>query len=233
MDTFLVPLFKWKTQGPEVESSLIAGMFDYGEKSYLWQIIVWDHMEHIKKSQEVKLEPNDQINITTKATSVIDDPQVRENMRQEHWMTIDHESTEYRRLAGIPISIEGAEFSSSDDCAHHVLPVWSRSVSIVASKVGDRNTIPYLHVTLAFLWSLSFVPGALFYLESYIPWAELVTFLNTLGRSGVYDAQVESTEFPQSRSGVGRQLPEDFPSQRTDLVVLLLSTGLLHRTSCR
>ena len=201
---------KWKIQGPEVESSLIAGMLDYGEKAYLWTIIR-DHMEDIKKSQEVKLEPNDQINATTKTTPYIDDPQVRENMRQEHWMSIDQEGVNYRRLAGTPISNEGLNFSSSDHCANHVLPVWSRSVSIVASKIGDRNTIPYLHITLAFLWSLSFVPGALFYLESYVPWAKLVTFLNTLGRSGVYDAQVESVEFPQSRSGVGRQLPEDFP----------------------
>ena len=201
---------KWKIQGPEVESSLIAGMLDYGEKAYLWTI-VRDHMEHIKKSQEVKLEPNDQISTSTKATPAVDNPHVRENMRQERWMSINQEGINYRRLAGIPIFNEGSNFSSSDDCANHVLPVWSRSVSIVASKIGDRNTIPYLHVTLAFLWSLSFVPGALFYLESYVPWAKLVTFLNTLGRSGVYDAQVESAEFPQSRSGVGRQLPEDFP----------------------
>ena len=201
---------KWKIQGPEVESSLIAGILDYGEKAYLWTIIR-DHMEHIKKSQEVKLEPNDQVSVTSKAAPAIDDPQVREHMRQEHWMSIDQEGINYRRLAGIPTFHEGSNFSSSDDCANHVLPIWSRSVSVVASKIGDRNTIPYLHVTLAFLWSLSFVPGALFYLESYVPWAKLVTFLNTLGRSGVYDAQVESAEFPQSRSGVGQQFPEDFP----------------------
>ena len=201
---------KWKTQGPEIESSLIAGMLNYGEKAHLWSIIR-EHMDRIKKAQEVKQEPNDQINTSSKAATATDDPQIRERMRQEHWTSTDLKWTEYRRLAGTPTIIEGSNFSSSDDCANHVFPVWSRSVSIVSSKIGDRNTIPYLHVTLAFLWSLSFVPGALFYLESYVPWAKLVTFLNTLGRSGVYDAQVESAEFPQSRSGVGRQLPEDFP----------------------
>ena len=206
---------RWKTQGPEVESSLIAGMLDYGEEAHLW-IMIREHMDRIKKAQEVKQEPNDQLSMTSKAATTTDDPQIRERMRREHWMSIKHwtsidlEGTEYRRLAGTPAIIEGSKFLSSDDCANHVFPVWSRSVSIVASKVGDRNTIPYLHVTLAFLWSLSFVPGALLYLESYVPWAKLVTFLNTLGRSGVDDAQVESAEFPQSH-GVGRQLPEDFP----------------------
>ena len=201
---------KWKTQGPEIESSLIAGMLNYGEKAHLWSIIR-EHMDRIKKAQEVKQEPNDQINTSSKAATATDDPQIRERIHQEHWTSTDLKWTEYRRLAGTPTIIEGSNFSSSDECANHVFPVWSRSVSIVASKIGDRNTIPYLHVTLAFLWSLSFVPGAIFYFESYVPWAKLVTFLNTVGRSGVYDAQVESAEFPQSRGGVGRQLPEDFP----------------------
>ena len=184
-------------------------MLNYGEKAHLWTIIR-EHMDRIKKAQEVKQELNDQICMTLKATTTTDDPQIRERMRQEYWTSIDLKWTEYRRLAGTPAIIEGSNFSSSDECANHVFPVWSRSVSIVASKIGDRNNIPYLHVTLAFLWSLSFVPGALLYLESYVPWAKLVTFLNTLGRSGVDDAQVESAEFPQSH-GVGRQLPEDFP----------------------
>ncbi|KAK7912305.1 hypothetical protein LTR80_012245 [Exophiala xenobiotica] len=81
---------------------------------------------------------------------------------------------------------------------------------MVAGKVGDRNILPFLHFTLAFLWSLSYVPGALVYLENYVPWAKLVLSLNAMNRSGVVDARVESKEFPQHRSGTGHQLPDDF-----------------------
>ncbi|KAK6362433.1 hypothetical protein LTS17_012869 [Exophiala oligosperma] len=104
----------------------------------------------------------------------------------------------------------GVKFSSSDEVTLHVLPVWYQSISIVAAKIRDRNTLPFLHFTLAFLWSLSYIPGALIYLENYVPWNSLVLSLNSMSRSGVVDNEVESPAFPQQQSGTGRQLPEDF-----------------------
>jgi len=67
-----------------------------------------------------------------------------------------------------------------------------------------------MHVYLACLISLAYVPGALEYMECHVPWERLAVFLNTLGRSGVVDSHVEGSDFPLSLSGTGRQLPEDF-----------------------
>jgi hypothetical protein len=67
-----------------------------------------------------------------------------------------------------------------------------------------------MHVVLAYLFSLTFVPDALIYMEGYVPWEDITIFLNTLGRSGVVDDCFEGKDFPQNSSGTGRQLPEDF-----------------------
>jgi len=67
-----------------------------------------------------------------------------------------------------------------------------------------------MHVVLAYLFSLTFVPDALIYIEGYVPWEDITIFLNTLGRSGVVDDCFEGKDFPQNSSGTGRQLPEDF-----------------------
>jgi hypothetical protein len=67
-----------------------------------------------------------------------------------------------------------------------------------------------MHLILAYLFSLAFAPNTLIYIEGCIPWEGITIFLNTLGRSGVIDTHFEDTDFPQSSSGTGRQLPEDF-----------------------
>jgi hypothetical protein len=67
-----------------------------------------------------------------------------------------------------------------------------------------------MHVVLAYLFGLAFVPNALTYIENHVPWEDITIFLNTLGRANIVASQFEGTEFPQQMSGTGRQLPEDF-----------------------
>ncbi|OAP54120.1 hypothetical protein AYL99_11655 [Fonsecaea erecta] len=74
------------------------------------------------------------------------------------------------------------KFTSADEVTSYGLQVWSQAITIVA--------------------------GALIYVENHVPWTVLVLFLNSLSRSGVTDALVESKEFPRSSF---KQLPEDFP----------------------
>ena len=64
--------------------------------------------------------------------------------------------------------------------------------------------MPYMYVILAYLFSLAFVPNALIYVEGWLPWENIVIFLNTLGRSDVVEAHFESAEFPKQMSGTGR-----------------------------
>ena len=203
---------KWKVQGPEVASSLIAGILNFGsDENEPWKLIR-NHMETIKASQEAtqgsKQDPTTENKAPGNvAANILLDLKVMETLRLEYWATIGQGSI------GDPDSLhdENSKVSIPEEITRQVLLVWLRTTATVAARVGDRNAVPYMHLTLAFLWSMSFAPGALIYLESYVPWSKLVMFLNTLGRSSVSDSRVESAEFPDSVSGVGRQLPEDFP----------------------
>ena len=207
---------KWKVQGPEVASSLIAGILDYGtDENYLWKLLR-SHMETIKASQEAGEEHKQESMTENKATgsnvaNVDLNPRIKDTLRDEFWTNLGSTSTKHRRAPGPVDYDQYTKFSTPEEVTQQVLPVWSKALAIVASKVGDRNITPYMHLTLAFLWSMSFVPGALIYLEAYVPWSKLVMNLNTLGRSSVSDTRVESADFPDSMSGLGRQLPEDFP----------------------
>jgi Est1 DNA/RNA binding domain len=107
-------------------------------------------------------------------------------------------------------STKDATFSGSQETSASACQVLGKVTTVVCQRIGDKNVLPYMHLYLAFLLSLASVPGALEYVEGHVPWEKLVVFLNTLGRSGVVDAHVEGSDFPQSLSGTGRQLPEDF-----------------------
>ncbi|RMZ83765.1 hypothetical protein DV738_g1042, partial [Chaetothyriales sp. CBS 135597] len=231
----------WKVQGPEVASCLIAGIFGFGtdsssnpdeDTSYLWRICQ-AHIEKAKAPRDIQpQEPRDDDQVVeykapgNVCANFVLDRKLMEDIRHQYWSTAgnidrssgsssyvmvykeeddyEHENLE-TDLQDHPI------FANSSHVSRHALQLWSKATSIIASKVGDRNVIPYLHTALAFLWSLSFVPGALLHIERWVPWSKLVLFLNTLGRSSISDARIESASFPDGLSGLGRQLPEDFP----------------------
>jgi hypothetical protein len=86
--------------------------------------------------------------------------------------------------------------------------------SELAQRIGDKNILQYMHVVLAYLLGLSFVPNPILCVKGCIPWEGIAIFLNTLGRSDVVNARVEDTDFPQQLSDTGRQLPEDFIMRR-------------------
>ena len=88
-----------------------------------------------------------------------------------------------------------ARFQLSDETIPYVLPVWQQSISKAAGTVGDRNAVPFMHLTLAFLGSLSYVPGALIYLEGWVSREKM------------------AEGFPRQQSGTGRELPEEFVMQ--------------------
>lgn len=71
-------------------------------------------------------------------------------------------------------------------------------------RIGDKNILPYMHVILAYLFGLAFVPNALIYVKGHIPWEDITIFLNTLGRSGAIESRFEGTDFPQQISDTGR-----------------------------
>jgi Est1 DNA/RNA binding domain len=197
---------RWKTQGPEVASSLIAGILDYGsDENHLWKLFT-SHAKTIQASLE-SIE-----NLLGQQQAVVNDlPPFTKKLHKEYWRSVNANRSQDFPQAAAPIeNNQDYTFTSSDEVTSHVLPVFHRATSIVATKPGDRNTVPFICTILAFIWSFSFIPGALIYIEPYIPWLGLVMFLNTSGRSGVKVAEVESEQFEKSLHGLGRQLPEDF-----------------------
>ena len=101
-------------------------------------------------------------------------------------------------------------FSGAQDTVAHACLLFYNTIELVLQHLGDKNILPFVHVVLAFLNRLGYVPDALRYIEEQVPWEVLATFLNALGKSGIVDSQFEDSAFPQSLSGTGRQLPEDF-----------------------
>jgi hypothetical protein len=194
----------WKVQGPEVASSLIACLFDFGcPENYLWKAF---------RTHQDKLRGTEPPPPGGGAVPATEDGVMMEDVHRKFWKDHSIETKDFKQAAAPALSdSDDGKFSSSDEVTSHVLPVWYNTIATVTSKVGDRNILPFLHMTLAFLWSLSYIPGALIYLENYVPWAKLALTLNTLSRSGVLDSRVNAKEFPQQQSGTGRQLPEDFP----------------------
>ncbi|KAK5193064.1 hypothetical protein LTR47_009493 [Exophiala xenobiotica] len=195
----------FKVQGAEVASSLIAMVLDFGsEENFLWKAFC-ANSERMKQSHT-----EGQTDLPTDTVQV-EDPILKARIQQKFWVENGPINPEdFTQVAPPAGDRLGVKFGSSDEITSYTLPVWHTCFSVVAGKVGDRNILPFLHFTLAFLWSLSYVPGALVYLENYVPWTKLVLSLNSMNRSGVVDARVESRDFPQQQSGTGRQLPEDF-----------------------
>ncbi|KIW20541.1 hypothetical protein PV08_01116 [Exophiala spinifera] len=195
----------FKMQGAEMASSLIAMILDFGsDENYLWKALCANFEKSKQTQTEGQSDPN-----SAKIQS--ENPMIKAQLHRKFWeQERPINARDFIQVAAPLGDRLGVKFSSSDEVTSYVLPIWHQCTSIVASKVGDRNILPYLHFTLAFLWSLSYFPEGFIYLENYVPWDKLVLSLNSISRSGVVDNKVEFPIFPPQQSGTGRQLPEDF-----------------------
>ena len=82
---------------------------------------------------------------------------------------------------------------------------------LILNRLGDPNVWPFVHVTLVFVYHLTFYQekGAMTHMEKSFPWTPLVNLLNTL-RTPSSAAKLESATFPGLLEGAGPPLPEDF-----------------------
>ncbi|KAK3687205.1 hypothetical protein B0T22DRAFT_122049 [Podospora appendiculata] len=93
----------------------------------------------------------------------------------------------------------------------NALKLANRTHNVVLRRFGDPNILPYLHVTLAFIYHLSSSPEAMAYLAPDFPWKLTAVMLNTFLRSFHSHSRIESQRFPQSENAqVRRPLPEDY-----------------------
>lgn len=115
-------------------------------------------------------------------------------------------------LSTIPIS-SSTRFSSSLSPLHYTIYQSMHTLSLLLRQIGDKNVLPAIHVSLAFLFTLSLAPEAMLVFEPLVPFRDLVTFLNTLNCHRVSESKITSNEFPLPESrdvGIKYYLPEDF-----------------------
>ncbi|KAL9112830.1 MAG: hypothetical protein Q9227_002907 [Pyrenula ochraceoflavens] len=205
---------KWRVQGPEIASTLCAALQDFGDPEAFITKTLRENEEKLKLrvAQEgiQSGESNeDQSQAPTTPEQIISEYRTP----TELWDHIHEQDFNIERLSprssqdNFPLE---AKFHGSTEVVSYAYFVTMRTFSINLQRIGDKNVLPFVHVMLAFIWSLAYVPSLLIYVENYIPWEKIAGFLNTIGRSGVVDVHVEQDTFPHSLSGTGRQLPEDF-----------------------
>ena len=130
---------------------------------------------------------------------------------REYWtdLAIHYQKKELSRLS-IQTPSNTTKFASSLDSLSYSAYFTFYILSLVLKHIGDKNVLPHVHVSLAFLWSFALVPKAMMYIQAEVPWGKLVFFLNTLNRQGVNESRLESDNFPLLDGGMTTQLPDDF-----------------------
>lgn len=198
--------FRFRVQGVAIASTLCACLLDFGHTdSFLWKLLV-----HGQRQFDAVLEK-----LRRDSKRPIIEPQEISHLKGQQrraYLDTTLSSTGHHKVRHPDPgrSIKNGQFSSSEDAVVRACHLFQLAVGLVLTRVSDKNILPFAHVILAFLVSLTYVPWALFYIEEHVPWASLVHFLNNVARSGVSDTRFEKPTFPQNHGGTGRQLPEDF-----------------------
>lgn len=185
----------WLTQGPEIAASLIAGVVDSGnDDNVIWKMYQ-EHMAATKSRKAQLAHLSDMEAVNTCDSEAL-----------KFWDMSDLDDVD---RAPVEVNVADTGYCSTEVslCNLHLLRA---AIQINANRVGDRHIVPFMSFILGFLRSLAYVGKPLIFIEAYVPWYSIVTFLNTLGRSGVSDERVEAAVFPEALSGSGRQLPEEF-----------------------
>jgi hypothetical protein len=213
---------KFRVWGPEIASSLCAATFDFGNaEAFLAQAIA--NQQGLKRAHfdfyqlYRREDPDWEAKYDTWEAKCgaweakYDTWTAKYDAMRAYWASFyDASDLDRARLYPAEGLTKDTTFLDSHDAGAYACQWLGRTTREVLQRIGDKNILPYVHVVLAYLFGLAFVPNALTYVEVQVPWEDITIFLNTLGRSGVVESRFEGTEFPQQLSGTGRQLPEDF-----------------------
>jgi hypothetical protein len=136
------------------------------------------------------------------------------------------------RQLGIDLRVsKDARISSSDKVVSLASHFAFTTLNVILDRLGDRNTLPSIHVSLAFLWCLTMVPESMSRIQADVPWERLATYLNTLITPETDMTEIENAEFPAQETGPSRQLPEDFLIHGLSWSRLYYPPGFFHETA--
>ncbi|KAF4772079.1 hypothetical protein HAV15_004870 [Penicillium sp. str.  len=83
------------------------------------------------------------------------------------------------------------------------------TLSVLLRHSKFPNVVPGIHISLAFLWRVSFHRSVMEMLEVAVPWQAVTAFLNSLFSHDTAFSKIEDQNFPVGDYGTAAQLPED------------------------
>lgn len=115
------------------------------------------------------------------------------------------------RQSGIDLrAYKDAKIGSSSEAVSLASHLAFTTLDAILMRIGDPNTLPSVHVSLAFLYCIAMCPEGMSRIQADVPWERLTTYINTLIKPDTDIHEIENSEFPAQQSGPSRQLPEDF-----------------------
>ncbi|KKY16019.1 putative telomerase-binding protein est1a [Phaeomoniella chlamydospora] len=193
---------KFRVQGPEMAVSILAAVFAFGDsQAHLFQLL------HSQQSSHATTEIPEEL--PSPITQAPEDEEQKISDVKQYWTQHGLRQPTHPHARSRPQG-SNSKFTGPDELTYHALLLMGRTMRIVFSRIGDKNTLSFSHVMLASLWSLAFVPGALEYVQAFVPWQQVALFLNTLGRHGATHAAKPEVALPGAANKPGRQLPDDF-----------------------
>lgn len=107
------------------------------------------------------------------------------------------------------VPMEGGFSDASISYFKNAQRLSNETTDIVLQRIGDPNVLPFIHVTLVFIYFMARRPGTMSFLQATFPWVALSTMLNTLLSSYTTPGRIEGEVFP-SETDDTRPFPEDF-----------------------
>jgi len=105
----------------------------------------------------------------------------------------------------------GAELSGSMVSFRNAQNISNANFRTVLQRIGDPNDLPFIHVTLTFMFHMAQHPHSMQLLETEFPWELTSTMLKTLLAScGGFSRRTEDLQFPRPEKDDARPFPEDF-----------------------
>ncbi|KAM0344031.1 hypothetical protein ACHAPU_007934 [Fusarium lateritium] len=110
------------------------------------------------------------------------------------------------------VAMDGNVISEAtpDETFNLALDFAVRTITVVVTRWGDTNTLPFLHSILVFMDHMSRYPAAISHLEKLFPWKLTSLMLNSLLATCEPGYKVQSHFRLPEKDQLPRPLPEDF-----------------------
>ena len=133
----------------------------------------------------------------------------------EYWIIfiINYQKKEISDFS-IQILSEMIKFFSFLNILSYAIYFIFNTLFLIFKHIADKNVFShvfiYMHVFLAFFWSLALISKIMMYIQTEISWAELIFFLNLLNQQDTNEFKLLRDVFSLSNNDITNYLSEDF-----------------------